>query len=102
MAMPVPGRRRFLAATALSGAAALLTPRIAASLQLIEGDAARERLYLQACEARSIHEQLAEQVRAQLRGQDERARAEAIVRAMKCPFCGCALVEPAQDAASPR
>lgn len=88
-------RRRFLARLALAGAA-LAVARPAAALTL-EENAPRERLLLSACESRTAHDQLIQELVAQLDGNasdvSPEAHAQNIerVKAMSCPVCGCAL-----------
>jgi hypothetical protein len=85
-------RRMFLGSTALIGAAAILglTPRLARALRA-EEDEVRERLYLAACEGRGEHDELVRELIAGLEGEQGRVKAVEIVRAMNCPYCGCAL-----------
>lgn len=91
-------RRFFLATTALAGAAFGLSPRRAAALRA-EEDIVRERLYLSACEARAAHDDVIQELIAELEGQEGREKAVEIVRSMNCPHCGCALNAFVTDAA---
>ena len=83
-------RRRFLYTTALTGIAAALWIRPASALRLEENEPT-ERLYLAACEARTAHDQLIQELVAELEGQEGREKAAEMVRAMACPVCGCKL-----------
>lgn len=91
-------RRTFLSRVALGGAAAALPLGCgpAAGLTLDE-NAGREKLYLSACESRTAHEQLVQELVARLDGADARISPEAHarnveqVKAMACPVCGCQL-----------
>jgi hypothetical protein len=56
-----------------------------------EEDELRERLYLAACEARSAHDEVIRDLIARLEAQEGRDNAIDLVRAMNCPYCGCAL-----------
>jgi hypothetical protein len=85
-------RRVVLSTTALAGVAAAVTAASGGAWALrVEDDAAAERLYLSACETRAAHDQLAQDLMAQLEGQEGRARAAEIVRDTACPVCGCKL-----------
>lgn len=84
-------RRGFLTGLAFglaAGPAAALT---------VDENAARERLYLSACETRTAHEQLIEELAAQLDGDSQPVSPEIHaqnierVKAMSCPVCGCKL-----------
>lgn len=93
-------RRRLLGATALTGAAALVAARPAQALRAEENPVA-ERLYLSACESRAAHDELVQELIAQIEGQEGREKAVAAVRDMRCPTCGCSLAlftEPLPDA----
>jgi hypothetical protein len=89
-------RREFL----LGSASLMLAAGPAAALSL-EDDPARERLYLAACETRSRHDEIVDQLVAQIEAEQTvtpEAHAATIekVKALRCPTCGCALgsVEP--------
>lgn len=86
-------RRQMMATTALTGAAALgLWPVRALALRAEEDEVA-ERLYLSACEQRDAHEQLVQDLIAQLEGQEGHEKAVEMVSVMKCPVCGCRLAD---------
>lgn len=84
-------RRTFLA-----GLAATLAAPPALALTVDE-NAPRERLYLSACESRAAHDQLIQELAAELDGKTKTVSAETHaqnlerVKAMNCPVCGCAL-----------
>lgn len=82
-----------------------LGPSLAASLALVvaapaarglaiveEEDTPRARALLEACEARSAHERLVQQLVAEIEaGGEPREAAIEKLRAMSCPLCGCSL-----------
>jgi hypothetical protein len=88
--------RTFDRRTFLTGLAAALAASPALALTVDE-NAPRERLYLSACESRTAHDQLIQELVAQLEGgardvaPDTRAQNIERVKAMNCPVCGCAL-----------
>jgi hypothetical protein len=85
-------RRIFLSTSAFAGVAAAVTAASGGAWALrVEDDAAAERLYLSACETRAAHDRLAQDLMAQLEGQEGRTRAAEIVRDTACPVCGCKL-----------
>lgn len=85
-------RRQLMVTTAVAGAVAALGlwPRGALALR-VEEDEVTERLYLAACEERAAHDQLVQELVAQLEGQEGHDKAVETVRAMSCPVCGCRL-----------
>jgi hypothetical protein len=87
-AMIDTARRRFLASSAIFGAAALTATK-AIALSLETDNAEAEKLYLSACAAQnSYHQQLLAEVTAKLDGRPQQ-EIDAAVAALKCPFCGC-------------
>lgn len=97
--VPHFNRRMFLGRLAASAAGAALLPfawQPAAALTLDE-NSARERVYLAACESRTAHERLIDEMVAQLDAADPqitpetRARNVERVKATSCPVCGCQL-----------
>ena len=84
-------RRTFLLGTA----SALLLTRTAGAIR-IEEDPATEARYLAACEARSTHDQVIQDLVAKLEGKGEvtpeqHSQIVEGVKAMSCPLCGCQL-----------
>jgi hypothetical protein len=88
VAMIDTARRRFLASSAIFGAAALAAAK-AMAFSLDTDNAEGEKLYLSACAAQSsYHEQLLAEVTAKLNGKPQQ-EIDAAVAALTCPFCGC-------------
>lgn len=84
-------RRAFLLGTAST----LLLARTASAIR-IEEDPAAEARYLAACEARTTHDQVIQDLVAKLEGKGEvtpeqHAQVVERVKAMSCPLCGCQL-----------
>jgi len=86
-------RRLFLGRTAWAGlgAAAMLVAAPARAIRIEDGDPAREAMIRAACESRQTHDSLMKELVAQLEPKEGRAQAEAEVRRMACPLCGCRL-----------
>lgn len=81
-------RRRFLASSAIFGAAAVTAAK-AMAFSLGPGDADAEKAYLSACTAQnSYHQQLLAEVTAKLDGRPQQ-EIDAVVAALTCPFCNC-------------
>jgi hypothetical protein len=90
-------RRSFFGATALAGAAVLVgRVRPAAAIRIEEANVETQALYTAACESQAAHQQLREELAAQLETAEGREKALALASAMNCPYCGCKLgaIEP--------
>lgn len=90
-------RRRFFGATVLAGAAAMVArSRPAAAIRLEEANVETQALYTAACETQTAHQQLRDELMAQLETAEGREKALALIAAMDCPYCGCRLgaIEP--------
>lgn len=97
MAYDILTRRRFFGGTALAGAAVLVgRARPAAAIRIEEADVGTQAFYTAACESLTAHQQLREELAAQLETEEGREEAMALVAAMNCPYCGCKLgaIEP--------
>ncbi|MGH7124429.1 MAG: hypothetical protein ACREFI_08665 [Stellaceae bacterium] len=96
--MSFVSRRRFLSTTALTGlgaGAALLAGKPAAAFTEKPMDAETHKLYANACggpEAKTYHQQLLVEAKAQLPSGISDAEIEAALAALTCPICGCKLV----------
>ncbi|MBI3505373.1 MAG: hypothetical protein HY059_11065, partial [Proteobacteria bacterium] len=72
--------------------AATLVPGGAWALRVEEMDVPRQRLLLSACETRTAHERVIDDLMRQIEGTGvDAGKARAQVAAMSCPFCGCNL-----------
>ncbi len=72
--------------------AAAFVPGRARALRVEEMDVPRQRLLIAACETRTAHQKVVEDLLRQIEGSgasEEQARMR--VAAMSCPFCGCNL-----------
>ena len=92
MAQDVLNRRRFAGMGALAGLAALVgRSRPAGAIRIEDANENTQALYMAACETQAAHQQLIQELTAQLETQEGREKAQAIVAAMNCPYCGCKL-----------
>ena len=66
-----------------------------------DGDSSRARLLLNACEARSAHEQQIADLIARLEGVQGREQAVAAANAAMCPLCGCRLSQAVIETGAP-
>lgn len=85
-------RRRFLATSALAGAAAGVgIPAAAFGFSLEPADAETSALYLNACSAgqNTYHAQLLADAQAALAGKASPEEIEKAVALVTCPICGC-------------
>lgn len=83
-------RRDLFGAFGAAGAVALAA-RPAQAIRIEDANAQTQALYMAACEAQSAHEQLREEILAQIEDAEGRERALALIAAMSCPYCGCKL-----------
>lgn len=86
----VLNRRNFCGATMLGGVAAL-TARPAGAIRLEDANVDQQALYATACETQAAHQQLVQELTAELETQEGHDKAVQIVAGMSCPYCGCKL-----------
>lgn len=90
--------RRSLLRAALGLAAVPAVVPMASALRVEDMDAPRQRLILNACEARNDHRRQIDALIADLEGRGlAQDQARDVVLASDCPFCGCALGLAALD-----
>ncbi|HVJ51480.1 MAG TPA: hypothetical protein VM689_03415 [Aliidongia sp.] len=90
-----PTRRRFLASTALGSLGLVGSAGVARAFTSQKMTADAHRAYVNACTgaADPYHRQLAEDAAAELGGSLSPAELNAAIAAMRCPICGCSLVD---------
>lgn len=88
----MPNTRRHLLRAALGLAAVPAVVPVASALRVEDMDAPRQRLIVDACEARSDHRRQIDALIADLEGRGlAQDQARDVAMASDCPFCGCAL-----------